>query len=342
MADEAATNVRDFYNETSVKLTFVCGVNDWDFTPAIKDIISKLHPETMKRYYGSGFIFPEHLDGLSILDIGCGSGSLVFILSKLVGPTGHVVGVDFAENLIEESKAREDYHRQAWGYEKANTEFFNGNAENLSNLKDKTFDVIVSNGVFCLTSDKDKVFAEAFRLLKDGGELYLSDVYANQSAPPELKDDVTCYVFGLTGSQLVKEFHASAQRAGFTTPALTGVGPVYLSPGYQEKLPGSRYCCARNRMFRLPSSGKRGPAKVTYKGGEEEFKWDINLTFKSGEPVSVDGELASILSSSRYGSLFDFTDSDDTTVNKRGQCPFDFLDQVTAQGVTLPYVYKVQ
>ncbi|XP_046357448.2 arsenite methyltransferase-like [Haliotis rufescens] len=338
MADQAA---RDFYNETSVKLTFVCGVNDWDFTPAIKDIVAKLHPETMKRYYGSGFIVPGQLEGLRILDIGCGSGSLVFILSKLVGPTGRVVGVDFAENLIAESKAREDFHREAWGYEKANTEFFIGNAENLSTLEDNTFDVIVSNGVVCMITDKNKVFAEAFRLLKDGGELYLSDVYASQRAPPELMDDKVCWVFGLTGSQVREEFHASARAAGFTTPVLTGVGPVCLSPDYQEKLPGSRYCCARNRMFRLPPSGKRGPAKVTYKGSEEEFKWDISLTFKSGEPVSVDGELATILTNSRYGSLFDVADSADTAVTKRGQCPFDFLDQLTGQGVTLPYVYTV-
>ncbi|XP_046553203.1 arsenite methyltransferase-like [Haliotis rubra] len=182
--------LRDIYDSSAVKCDFICTVNDWNLTPDIKSIVSQIHPETMKRYYGCGLNTPEAIEGKRILDIGCGSGSLVFVLSKLVGPTGSVVGVDFSPKLIAECVNREDYHRDKWGYDKKNTEFFEGNAENISQLGDQSFDVIVSNGVFSLIPDKSKAFAETFRLIKDGGEFYLNDIYAEKPAPAELKDDL--------------------------------------------------------------------------------------------------------------------------------------------------------
>ncbi|XP_046357521.1 arsenite methyltransferase-like [Haliotis rufescens] len=338
--------VRDFYNSTAVKCDFICAVNDWDLTPSIKNIVSQMHPETMKRYYGSGLVIPEGIEGKRVLDIGCGSGSLVFILSKLVGPTGSVVGMDLTPNLISEGKNREDYHRDRWGYNKKNTEFFVGNAENLSELKDQSFDIIVSNGVFCLVPNKDNAFAEAFRLLKPDGEFYLNDVYGEKPAPSDMTDDLKAWDLGLTGSQLPDEFLASSKKAGFTTPYLTCVGPVNLSEAYKARLRGRRYICAGNRIFRLGSGTNRGPASVTYKGNiqghESEFKWDINLTFKTGESVSVDEELATILAQTRYSAFFDLADAIGSVNTLRGQNPFTYLDQIQSQGKCPPHIYTVE
>ncbi|XP_046357518.2 arsenite methyltransferase-like [Haliotis rufescens] len=337
--------LRDCYDSTSVKCNFICAINDWNLTPNIKNIVSQIHPETMKRYYGCGLNTPEGIEGKRVLDIGCGSGSLVFLLSKLVGPTGSVVGVDLSPNLIAECVNREDYHRNRWGYDKKNTEFFVGNAENMSQLKDQSFDVIVSNGVFCLIPDKSKSFAEAFRLMKDGGELYLNDIYAETPAPAELRDDLKFWDWAVTGSQLPDELLSSAKDVGFTLPYLTSVGPIDVNDSFKTLLPGRRYLCAGNRMFRLGSGSDRGPASVTYKGNikdhESEFKWDVNLTFKTGEAVTVDGELAAILANTRYRDSFDLQDTSGPAETRRCQNPFAHLDQLSSQGKRPPCIFTV-
>ncbi|XP_046553208.1 arsenite methyltransferase-like [Haliotis rubra] len=338
--------IKDFYNSTAIKCDFICKVNDWDLTPDIKEIVAELHPETMRRYYGSGLIIPEGIEGKRILDIGCGSGSLVFILSKLVGPTGSVVGMDLTPNLITEGKNREDYHRDKWGYDKKNTEFFEGNAENISNLEDESFDIVVSNGVFCLVPNKANAFAEAFRLLKPDGEFYLNDVYGEKPAPPEMNSDLKAWDLGLTGSQLPGEFLASAKKAGFTTPYLTCVGPVNVSEAYKAKLPGRRYICAGSRMYRLAGGSNRGPASVTYKGNikghESELRWDVSMTFKSGKTVTVDGELATVLARTRYSAFFDLADAPGPVNTQRGQNPFTYLDRLETGGKSLPHIYTVE
>nr|KAG5693225.1 hypothetical protein BaRGS_034484 [Batillaria attramentaria] len=88
---------------------------------------------------------PEKLAGKRVLDIGCGSGSFVFILSKLVGPSGYVVGVDISDGLIETAKSESEYHWKLWGYSKPNFEFHVGNAERLDELglKAESFDLVV-------------------------------------------------------------------------------------------------------------------------------------------------------------------------------------------------------
>ncbi|XP_048238616.1 arsenite methyltransferase-like [Haliotis rufescens] len=99
-------------------------------------------------------------------------------------------------------------------------------------------------------------------------------------------------------------------------------------------------------MFRLGSGSNRGPASVTYKGNikghESEFRWDVNLTFKTGEAVTVDGELAAILANTRYRDSFDLQDTSGPAETRRCQNPFAYLDQLSSQGKRFPYIFTLK
>lgn len=342
--------VRQFYNKLNVETNFVCRLNDGDLTQEQTNIFNQLNEEIKKRYYGSGITLPEKLDGKRILDIGCGSGSLVFILSKLVGPSGYVVGVDITDGLIDTAKQQSEYHWKLWGYDKCNFEFHVGNVEQLDKLPGMTpesFDLIVSNGVFCLVPDKDIAFTHAANLLKTGGQFYLNDVYAEKDPPAQYKENETLWCLGTTGAMRWDTLASMAAKVGLTTPYLTQAAPVnILKEEYNTMLENGRFCCAGYRLFKLPKGVKRGASRVTYNGNipnfPDTFPWDIDLTFKKGVAVDVDGELATILFASYLNDSFSFADASGNPKTNRNQNPFAQMDKLKAAGRLPEGIYKVE
>ncbi|XP_025081299.1 arsenite methyltransferase-like [Pomacea canaliculata] len=215
--------IRAQYNDHNDKCDIIARKNSEDLTPEQNAIFDQLSDEIKKRYYGAGLIIPENLEGKRVLDIGCGSGSLVFILSKLVGPTGYVVGMDISDKLIETAKSQIEYHQKAWGYSKPNCEFSVGNAEKLD-FEPDSFDLIVSNGVYCLCPDKKGSFQSAYSVLKEGGQFYLSDVYAERQLPAEYHDNEFLWSCGAVGAMKWDHLALITKEAGFTTPYLRQVG----------------------------------------------------------------------------------------------------------------------
>ncbi|CAF3576219.1 unnamed protein product, partial [Rotaria sp. Silwood2] len=134
----------------------------------IKDIIKKIHPEVTARYFGCGLVFPPKLEGCRVLDLGCGSGRDVYILSSLVGAQGYVVGVDMTKEQLDVANRFVDYHTKEFGFEKVNVEFRLGKIEQLTDdpeLKTNSFDVAVSNCVVNLSPDKKKVLQQVYEML---------------------------------------------------------------------------------------------------------------------------------------------------------------------------------
>lgn len=111
----------------------------------ISDAISLIHEEVESKYYGCGLVIPDVLEGMKILDLGSGSGRDCYILSKLVGENGYVIGVDMTTEQIETSKKYIDYHTKKFGYSKPNIEFRQGYIEKLQDLglEDNSFDIIM-------------------------------------------------------------------------------------------------------------------------------------------------------------------------------------------------------
>ena len=146
--------------------------------------------------------------GETVLDLGSGGGFDCFLAAKEVGETGTVIGVDMTTDMI--SKARANAERA--GY--ANVEFRLGEIEHLP-VADKTVDVIISNCVINLSPDKAKVFKDAYRVLKPGGRLAISDIVASAELPEQQKNDMALFTGCMAGASLITEVEAMLKDVGF-------------------------------------------------------------------------------------------------------------------------------
>ncbi|XP_048167740.1 arsenite methyltransferase isoform X4 [Corvus hawaiiensis] len=285
--------------------TNACTTSARPLPKAVRDALERVHEEVVARYYGCGLVIPECLSSCWILDLGSGSGRDCYPLSQLVGEQGHVTGIDMTEGQVEVAKKHIAYHMDKFGYRKPNVEFVHGYMEKLGDagLADERYDIVISNCVINLAPDKTAVLREAFRVLKPGGEMYFSDIYASQRL-----------------SETVRRHRV-----------LWG---------------DCRFVSATFRLFKVPGGTQAGPGQVIYKGRimghERELVFDANFTFKEGEVVDVDAEMAAILQSSRFAEEFLIRAGGANAAALQGCCrkgvkekirdPFQLLERLTAPG----------
>ncbi len=157
---------------------------------------------------GAPVALAEPKRGETVLDLGSGAGVDVFLAAKEVGPEGRAIGVDMTPAMIDRARA----NAAKGGY--ANVEFRLGEIEHLP-LPDASVDVIVSNCVVNLSPEKAQVFREAFRVLKAGGRMLLSDLVLERPLPPETRDSIEAYVGCIAGASLRGEYLRLIREAGF-------------------------------------------------------------------------------------------------------------------------------
>jgi arsenite methyltransferase len=147
-------------------------------------------------------------EGDIVLDLGSGAGFDAFLAAKKVGKTGRVIGVDMTPEMV--AKAKENAKKGKY----SNVEFRLGDIEKVP-VDENSINVIISNCVINLSPDKQAVFKEAFRVLKPGGRLMVSDLVLAKGLPKELKDSVEAYVGCLAGAVKKDEYLRLITRAGF-------------------------------------------------------------------------------------------------------------------------------
>jgi arsenite methyltransferase len=146
--------------------------------------------------------------GETVLDLGSGGGIDVLLSAKRVGPTGKAYGLDMTDDML--SLARENQRKA--GVE--NVEFLKGTIEEIP-LPDNSVDVIISNCVINLSGDKDRVMREAFRVLKPGGRLAVSDVVIRGEVPAKVRKSMELWVGCMAGALEESEYRQKLQAAGF-------------------------------------------------------------------------------------------------------------------------------
>lgn len=310
-------SVQNYYGKVlqhsnDLKTSACCDVSsmpDW-----LKPLLAKLHPQVTERYYGCGLVAPAVLEGARVLDLGSGSGRDCYLLAQLVGSQGQVVGVDMTVEQLAVANAHLQYHAEQFGF--ANVEFRQGYIENLDalGLSDTSFDVIVSNCVINLSPDKDSVLREAYRLLKKGGELYFSDIYADRRLPAALREDELLYGECLGGALYWNDFQNLAKRHGFADPRLVEDRPIAITdPKLAAKLGNTRFYSATYRLFKLddlePACEDHGQA-VIYHGGiaaaPHTFVLDKHHHIETGKVFPVCGNTYRMLHDSRFAPYFSF------------------------------------
>ncbi len=147
-------------------------------------------------------------DGETVLDLGSGAGFDCFLAANRVGKKGKVIGVDMTPQMLD--RARENARKENY----TNVEFRLGEIENLP-AADNSVDVVISNCVINLAPDKSRVFKEAFRVLKPGGRLMISDIVLLKELPENVRDSIHAYVGCIAGAAMKDEYLKTIKNAGF-------------------------------------------------------------------------------------------------------------------------------
>ncbi len=179
---------------------------------------------------GNPTTLAELKKGETVLDLGAGAGIDVFLAANRVGPNGMVIGVDMTEEMVNKAKkAAEKY-----GYN--NVEFRIGEIEKIP-VDDNSIDVIISNCVINLSPDKLKTFQEAYRVLKLGGRILISDLVTEKELPEKIKRNFDAWAACVSGALVKKDYIETIKKAGFNNVYIVHEN-TYYEPGLDIGLNG--------------------------------------------------------------------------------------------------------
>ena len=315
--DAIRTAVTSYYAEvlqqsSDLKTNACCAVG----APSsyINSLLQNVHDDVVARFYGCGFPIPEALEATTALDLGCGTGRDVYLLAQAAGAKGTVIGIDMTEAQLEVAKRTEDWHRERFGFDKSNVRFEQGFIEDLASvgIADRSVDVVISNCVVNLSPRKDLVLSEVYRVLREGGELYFSDVFVDRRLPEHVAADPVLYGECLGGALYEGDFLSMARRAGFLDARLVSAAPITIENDEVEAAVGAaQFRSATYRLFKLPALDDRCEDYgqiATYRGtipNVPVFTLDDHHVFEPGRPERVCGNTAAMLQDTRFAAHFD-------------------------------------
>jgi SAM-dependent methyltransferase len=334
-AEELRQSVENYYGEVLKKTedlkTSACCTAVAP-PPIMRDILSKVPDEVISKYYGCGSPFPLDIEGLHVLDLGCGSGRDCYACAALVGPNGSVTGIDMTSSqLAVAEKYKDTYCTNTLGYPKTNLNFVKGRIENLKDagIQDDSIDLIISNCVINLSPDKASVLKEAYRSLAPGGEMYFSDVYCDRRLPESVRVHPILLGECLGGALYVEDFIRVARSVGFMDPRVLSSNTIdVLDPELAPLLGEAKFYSITYRLFKVPGRietlcedyGQACRYKGTMKGSTHAYRLDDHHEFQTGKWYEVCGNTASMVGESWMGKHFEVVGDRDVHYGLFGAC----------------------
>jgi radical SAM/Cys-rich protein len=269
-----------------------------------KEDVSYIPEEVLEVSYGCGspISLANPMQGEVVVDLGCGAGIDCFIAAKKVGVMGRVIGIDMTEEML--TKANKALEHVADVLRFLNLEFRKGFLEDVP-VESESVDLVTSNCVLNLSPDKSMVFAEIYRVLKDGGRFVISDIIADKEPPAYMKNNKELWGECISGALTQMEFLSRAKESGF-------YGLEILKNLKYREVDGIQFCSITVRGYKF----KKGRDCVyigqyaTYPGPYSEVRDDDNHIFPRGVPIEVCTDTANKLIRKPYTGQFIITDVD--------------------------------
>ncbi len=317
MKSSVHDHVRDYYGKvlgsTKDLRTGACCAPD-ALPMHIRALFDNLEPEVIARFYGCGSPLPPALEGMTVLDLGCGTGRDVYLASQLVGESGRVIGLDMTEEQLAVATRHRDAHAERFGHSESNVRFVHGYLEDLAGagIESGSIDVVISNCVLNLSPDKERVFREIHRVLKPGGELYFSDIFVDRRLPEALRIDPVLVGECLGGALYTEDFRRLLYEVGIPDFRVHSSRDVELGdPEVIARAGMARFRSVTIRAFALDSLEDRCEdyGQVAYYHGTiphhpHSFVLDDHHEFFTGRPLLVCGNTASMVSETRFAPHF--------------------------------------
>lgn len=279
--------------------------------PHVKRALARVHDKVKARFYGCGSPIPSGLDGLTVLNLGCGTGRDCYVLSQLVRPQERVISIDVTDEQLITARDYLSWHAQEFGY--ANVKFQNGRMKDLTALEitDESVDLVVSNCVLNLFMNKPQVFKEIFHVLKTGGKLYFSDVFSSCRIPVALLKDPVLHGECLAGAMYTEDFRRLMLSVGCQDVRIVSNTSISINdPDVEEKIGFVTFTSCTVRAFKIGFEDRcedYGQIALYCSGMPEQrhaFNLDNCHRFQRNKPVPVCGNTADMLSITRYSPYF--------------------------------------
>jgi radical SAM/Cys-rich protein len=263
--------------------------------------LSYIPKEVMEVSYGCGspISLAKPNDGEVVVDLGCGAGIDCFIAARKVGITGKVIGIDMTGEMLE--KANKGLEKVVLNLGFLNCEFRQGYLEDIP-VETESVDLVTSNCVVNLSSDKSRVFKEVYRILKDGGRFVIADIVSDREVPVYMQNDRKLWGECIAGALMQSEFLFKAKQAGFH-------GLRILKNFKYKEVEGIQFCSITVEGYKV-RKGKDCTyigQYATYLGPYSEVRDDNEHIFPRGIPVEICTDTAKKLIKLPYAGQFIIT-----------------------------------